>query len=57
MLQVQSDFSKFIVLIHFKYHHSKRVNFKFQLKLSTRLDVHNFVYHCCLRKVNYGYQY
>ena len=44
----QSYFSKFSFLFHLKNHHSKDVNLEFQLKWSSRLDVHSsfvkFVY-------------
>ena len=37
-------FTKFSFLFHLKNHHSKDVNFKFQLKRSSHLDEANFVY-------------
>ena len=44
----KSYFSKFSFLFHLKNHHSKDVNFKFQLKQLSGLGVRcNFVY-CCL---------
>ena len=42
-------FSKFSFLFHLKNHYSKDVNFKFQLKQSSRLEIRsNFVYCSCL---------
>ena len=45
-------------LVHLKNHRSKKVNFKFQLNRSSRLDARsNFVYCSCLYlcKLNYDY--
>ena len=58
-----SYFSKFSFLLDVKNHHSKDVNFKFQLKRLSHLDVQrNFVYWYCsclfyilLCNLNYGY--
>ena len=45
----RSYFSKFSFLFHLKNHHSKDVNFKFQSKQSSCLDVQsNFVSCSCL---------
>ena len=42
-------FFKFSLWFHLKNHNSKDVNFKFQLKLSCRLDARsNYVYSSCL---------
>ena len=54
----RSYFSKFSSLFHLKNHHSKDVNFKFQLKRSSHLDVRiNCVYIVVayILLCNYGY--
>ena len=43
----QSYFSRFSFLFHLKNHLSKDVNFKFQLKQSSRLDVQTILYIYC----------
>ena len=52
---VGSYSSKLCFLFHLKNHHSQRsVNFKFQLKQSSHLDVWcNFVYYSCLGPISY----
>ena len=55
-------FGKKILWNHFKNHHSKDVNSKFQLKRSSRLDVQSnivlyiAVTYILLCKLNYGYR-